>query len=154
MASNQTNMTARFATGLRHAANVGVEITSEEQFAPTLTGMGTRAPVDIFHPNARDPIIGYAPARTLAFSRGDSSTFAVRLRLRRLNDRWQVSGGLRWEHYDTQFESRMRRSDDGATRGIDGLISGKASLLFRINAAGNAYVSVLTSRRPATRTSR
>ena len=76
MVSNKTNMTARFATGgLRHAANVGVEITSEEQFAPTLTGMGTRAPVDIFHPRS-DPIIGYAPARTLAFSRGDSSTFA------------------------------------------------------------------------------
>ena len=149
--SSQTSMSARFATGgLRHAANVGVEITSEEQFAPMLTGMGTRAPVDIFHPNPRDPIIGYAPARTLAFSRGDSSTVAVYgFDSVELNDRWQASGGLRWEHYDTQFESKDAAGLTTAQlEGSDGLISGKASLLYRINAAGNAYVSYGTSVTP------
>ena len=149
--SNQTSMTGRFATGgLRHATNVGVEITSEEQFAPTLTGMGTRAPVDIFHPNPLDPIIGYAPARTLAFSRGDSSTLAIYgFDSVELNDRWQVSGGLRWEHYDTDFESKDAAGLTTASlSGADGLVSGKASVLFRINAAGNAYVSYGTSVTP------
>ena len=149
--SNQTSMTGRFATGgLRHAANVGVEITSEEQFAPTLTGMGTRAPVDIFHPNPLDPIIGYAPARTLAFSRGDSSTLAIYgFDSVELNDRWQVSGGLRWERYDTDFESKDAAGLTTASlSGADGLVSGKASVLFRINAAGNAYVSYGTSVTP------
>jgi catecholate siderophore receptor len=151
VASNQTNMTARFATGsLRHAANVGVELTSEEQFAPTLTGMGTRAPVDIVHPNPRDPVIGYAPSRTLAFSRGDSSTFAwYGFDSVELNDRWQVSGGLRWEYYDTDFESKDTTGLTTARlEGSDGLVGGKASVLFRINAAGNAYASYGTSVTP------
>jgi catecholate siderophore receptor len=149
--SNQTSIAGRFATGgLRHTANVGVEITGEEQFSPTMTGMGTRAPVDIFNPNPRDPIAGYAPARTLAFSQGDTSTFAIYgFDSVELNDRWQVSGGLRWEHYDTDFESKDAAGLTTASlSGSDGLVSGKASVLFRINAAGNAYVSYGTSVTP------
>ena len=50
--SNQTTGIARFATGgLRHASTFGVEYTSEEQVAPVLGGLGTRAPADIFAPN-------------------------------------------------------------------------------------------------------
>jgi catecholate siderophore receptor len=149
--SNQTSMSARFATGgLRHASNVGIEVTSEEQFAPTLTGLGTRTPVDIFKPNPRDPVIGFAPARTGAFSRGDSSTIAVYgFDSIELNDRWQVSGGLRWEHYDTRFMSRdAAGSTTAELEGADGLVSGKASVLFRINNAGNAYVAYGTSVTP------
>jgi catecholate siderophore receptor len=149
--SNQTNMSARFATGgLRHASNVGVEIASEEQFAPTLTGLGTRAPVDIFNPNPRDPVVGFAPSRTGAFGRGDSSTIALyAFDSVELNDRWQLSGGLRWEHYDTQFESKDAAGVTTAElESADGLVSGKASVLYRINNAGNVYVSYGTSVTP------
>ena len=149
--SNQTNMSARFPTGgFRHASNVGIEITSEEQFAPTLTGLGTRAPVDIFNPNPLDPVVGFAPARTGAFSRGDLATVAFYgFDSIELNDRWQVSGGLRWEHYDTQFESKDSAGVSTADlSGSDGLISGKASVLYRINNAGNAYVAYGTSVTP------
>jgi catecholate siderophore receptor len=149
--SNQTSMSARFATGgLRHASNVGVEVTREEQFAPALTGLGTRAPVDIFNPNPRDPVIGFAPARTGAFSRGDSSTVAFYgFDSVELNDRWQLSGGLRWEHYDTRFESRDAAGLTTAElEGADGVVSGKASVLYRINNAGNAYVAYGTSVTP------
>jgi catecholate siderophore receptor len=151
VAANQTNMSARFATGgLRHAANVGMEVTAEEQFAPALTGLGTRAPVDLFNPNPRDPVTGFAPARTGAFSRGDSNTVSFYgFDSVELNDRWQVSGGLRWEHYDTQFESRNAAGLTTARlEGSDGLVSGKASLLYRINNAGNAYVAYGTSVTP------
>jgi catecholate siderophore receptor len=151
VASNQTSLSGRFATGaLRHAANAGVEFTSEEQFAPTLSGLGTRAPVDIFHPNSRDPVTGYAPARTKAFSRGDSRTVAFYgFDSVELNNRWQVSGGLRWEHYDTRFRSQ---DATGATTadlsGADGMVSGKVGVLFRVNANANAYVSYGTSVTP------
>jgi catecholate siderophore receptor len=149
--SNQTSMSARFATGgLRHASNVGMEVTSEEQDAPTLTGLGTRAPVNIFNPNPRDPVLGFAPARTGAFSRGDTSTVALYgFDSIELNDRWQVSGGLRWEHYDTQFVSKDAAGLTTAElQGADGLVSGKASVLYRINNAGNAYVAYGTSVTP------
>jgi catecholate siderophore receptor len=149
--SNQTSMSARFSTGgLRHATSAGIEVTAEEQFAPTLTGLGTRAPIDIFHPNPRDPVIGFAPGRSGAFSRGDSRTVAFYgFDSVELNDRWQVSGGLRWEHYDTRFESKDAAGLTTAELdGADGLVSGKASLLYRISNAGNAYVAYGTSVTP------
>ena len=108
--SNQTTLDRR---GSRPAAcatpsNVGLEVTSEEQFAPTLTGLGTRAPVDIFNPNPHDPVIGYAPRARGAFSRRATRTRSRSTRFDsvELSDRWQVSGGLRWEHYDTELRSR------------------------------------------------
>ena len=106
--------------------------------------------MDIFHPNPRDPITGYAPARSLAFSRRRLEHGCVYgFDSVELNDRWQVSGGLRWEHYDTQFESKDAAGLTTAElEGSDGLVSGKASVLFRINAAGNAYVSHGTSVTP------
>jgi catecholate siderophore receptor len=149
--SNQTSISARFATGgLRHASNVGIEVTSEEQDAPTLTGLGTRAPVNIFNPNPRDPVVGYAPAHTGAFSNGDTNTVAFYgFDSIELNDRWQVSGGLRWEHYNTQFVSKDAAGLTTAElQGADGLVSGKASVLFRINNAANAYVAYGTSVTP------
>ena len=149
--SNQTSMSARFATGrLRHATNIGVEVAAEEQFAPALTGLGTRAPVDIFDPNPRDPVIGFSPARSGAFSRGDSSTVAFYgFDSVELSDRWQVSGGLRWEHYDTQFHSKDAAGLTTAElEGSDGLVSGKASLLYRISNAGNVYMAYGTSVTP------
>ncbi|HXH25185.1 MAG TPA: TonB-dependent receptor, partial [Vicinamibacterales bacterium] len=151
IASNQTSLSARFATGrLRHASNVGLEVTSEEQFAPALTGLGTRAPVDIFRPNPWDPVIGYAPARSGAYTRGETTTVALfAFDSVELNDRWQVGGGLRWEHYDTRFESKDASGSTTADlEGADGLVSGKASILYRINSAGNAYVSYGTSVTP------
>ena len=76
--SNQTSLTDRFTTGgLRHAASLGVEITHEEQFAPTLTGLGTRLPVNIYTPNPNDPVTGYAPARSLAETTGGTTTIGA-----------------------------------------------------------------------------
>ena len=149
--SNQTSLTGRFATGpFRHAANAGVEYTHEEQFAPALTGVGTRSPVDIYNPNASDPIVGYAPARSGAESTGSTEAVAVyAFDSVELNSRWNVSGGLRWEYYDTQFRAIDAA---GATTtdltASDGFFSGKASVLFRAAANGNVYASYGTAVTP------
>jgi catecholate siderophore receptor len=149
--SNQTSLTARFATGgLRHAANAGVEYAREKQFAPTLTGLGTRAPIDIFNPNPNDPVLGFAPARTGASSTGRSNTIGLyAFDSVELNQRWQVSGGLRWEHYDTDFRSVDAAGVTTADlQGADGLVSGKAGVLFRAADNGNVYASYGTSMTP------
>jgi catecholate siderophore receptor len=149
--SNQTTVVDRFSTGrLRHGVSAGLEYAFEEQFAPGRTGTGTRAPSSIFAPNPDDPITGYAPARTLAESRGSTHTFALyAFDTVELTERWQVSGGMRWEHYDTTFRAVDAA---GATTtdltGADALMSGKASLLFRASEAGNLYLSYGTSVTP------
>ena len=149
--SNQTTMVARFGTGgLRHAASAGLEYTFEKQFAPTLSGLGTRAPVDIFNPNPDDPVTGFAPVHSGASSRGDSKTVALyAFDSVELTSRWALSGGLRWEHYDTNFRAV---DATGATTtdlaGSDALVSGKAGLLFRPADNGNIYFSYGTSVTP------
>ncbi len=149
--SNQTSLNGQFTSGrLQHNANAGVEYSWEEQFAPTLTGLGTRNPVDIFNPNPNDPITGYAVTRSGASTKGATNTFAVYgFDAVNVGERWQVTGGLRWEHFTTDF---LAVDALGATttneRASDGLVSGKAGLLYRVNAQGNVYASYGTTTTP------
>jgi catecholate siderophore receptor len=149
--SNQTSLVDRFSTGrLRHAVNAGLEFTSEEQFAPTLGGVGTRAPANIYTPDTNDPVAGYDPARTNASSRGRTGTVALyAFDTVDLSTRWQVSGGLRWEHYDTDFTTvdaaGVTTGDLGAA---DQLVSGKVGVVYRATENGNVYVSYGTTMTP------
>ncbi|MEO8259349.1 MAG: TonB-dependent siderophore receptor, partial [Acidobacteriota bacterium] len=149
--SNQTALSGRFTTGrLEHSLNSGLEIAREAQFAPALTGVGTRAPVSIYDPNPNDPITGYAVSRTGAFTDGKTDTAAIyAFDSLSLGPRVQVNGGLRYEHYTTEF-----RSLDAAgvttvdASGSDGLLSGKAGVIVRARSNGNFYVSYGTTVTP------
>jgi catecholate siderophore receptor len=142
--SNQTSLTTRFGTGgLQHAASAGLELTVEEQFAPSLGGVGTRNPVDIFRPNPSDPVSGYDVVRTGAWTKGRTGTAALYLfDTVEFGRRWQVSGGVRVERYDTEY-----RAVDAAglvttdARAQDALVSGKAGVVFKVNDKGSLYVS-------------
>ena len=149
--SNQTSLSTRFGTGAAtHAASVGLEIAHERQLAPALGGLGTRASVDLFNPDAHSAVTGFAPARTLALTDGKSDTVALyAFDAVDLGARWQVTGGARWEHYDTRF-----RSVDAAGRttadlsASDMLLSGKGGLVYRVTSSGNVYASVGTTLTP------
>ena len=93
---------------------------------------------------------GYAVARTAAFSDGQTDTAAAYVfDSLSLGTRVQVNGGLRFEHYSTEF-----RSVDAAnvttvdTSVSDGLLSGKAGVVFRARPNGNVYVSYGTTVTP------
>ena len=144
IASNQTSLAARFSTGgLQHAASAGVELTREKQFSPTLGGVGTRNPVNIYTPNPDDPVTAYAVIRTGAETRGRTSTVAAyAFDSIDLTRRWQLSGGARVEHYDTRYRAidatGLVTTDESAA---DVLFSGKAGLLFKVTDRGSVYVS-------------
>src|SRR6185295_4002764 len=54
----------------------------------------------------------------------------------------QATGGLRYERYDTQFRAvdaaLVTTTDQGAN---DGLVSGKAGIVYKAAANGNVYLS-------------
>ena len=151
IAANQTTMIGRFSTGaLSHSSSFGLEVTHESQYAPALAGLGTRAPVDVFFPNPSDPVTGFAPVLSGAYTDGNTNTVSLYFfDTVELSDRWQVSGGARWERYDTDFLSQdatgLVTADLEAN---DSLVSGKLGVLYRLTPAGNVYVAYGTSATP------
>ncbi|HEY7287169.1 MAG TPA: TonB-dependent siderophore receptor [Vicinamibacterales bacterium] len=142
--ANQTTVIDRFATGrLHHAATAGLEYTFEQQFAPTIGGVGVRNPVNIYAPNPSDPVTGYAVAPTGAASKGWTNTVALyAFDAIDVAPRWQVNGGLRFDRYHTEFHAidatGLTTTRAGAS---DLLTSGKVGLLFRVNGDANVYLS-------------
>src|SRR5262249_38299648 len=93
---------------------------------------------------------GYAPAETGASSNARTHTIALyAFDAVDLTSRWQVNGGLRWEHYDTTVKAigtnGAATTDEHAA---DALVSGKAALLYKINTARNVDVSYGTTATP------
>ncbi len=148
--SNLTSVVSRFMTGrLRHAVTAGVDVTKEEQRAPGLTGLGTKAPVDIFAPDANAPVVGFAPTRSGTYSNGRVNTVAAYgSDAVDLGIRWQLSAALRAEHYNANFASLTAAGVQTDESAADVLLSGKVGILFRVTAESNLYASLGTTNTP------
>ena len=148
--SNQTSLTARPTTGrLRHDLSLGLEVTSEDQFAPTLAGVGTRDPVDLHHPDVFSLVTGVNVQPTGAFSEGRTDTVAwYAFDGFDLGSRTRVNGGIRVERYDTTSHSVTAAGVATDLDGTDTLVSGKAGVVFRLNSLGNVYASYGSSLTP------
>ena len=149
--SNQTSLTARPTTGrLRHDLSLGLEVSSEEQFAPTLAGVGTRDPVDLNQPDVFSPVTGVNVQPTGAFAEGRTDTVALyAFDGFDLGPRTRVNGGIRVERYDTTSHSVTAAGVATDLDGSDTLVSGKAGVVFRLNSLGNIYASYGSSAHPA-----
>ncbi len=151
--TNQTNLNFEFQTGgLEHSMSTGVEYAEETQIVPNRTGAGTAPPADIYHPNPHDPITGFAPARTGAFTQGETSTVAgYAFDTIELSRQWQLSAGLRVERYDTDFLSVAIPGSGTADIKLntsDTLTSWNSGLVFKPVDAGSIYLSAATTQTP------
>jgi catecholate siderophore receptor len=149
--SSQTSLSALARAGRTSHALVGtLEIARESQFAPALTGLGTRAPVDIYAPDPFDPVADVDVRRSGAFSDGDASTVALSVfDTVDVGSRLQITGGLRVERYGATFLARDAAGV--ATTDVevdDTLLSGKVGALYKLTSQGNAYVSFGTTKTP------
>ncbi len=149
--SNQTTLVNRFATGrLRHGVSGGVEVVREQQRAPGLIGLGTRAPVSIFSPNPADAIADYAPVNSLAKTEGTTTSVAIYANdAIEVGQRWLVAGGFRLERYETDYLAVDATGLTTTDLTADGrLFSGRASVLFRLTNSSNLYLSYGTTVTP------
>lgn len=164
--TNQTNITTKFQTGsLKHDLSAGFELTREKQTNYGLTNPDYSR-VSIYYP---DSSVNYGkPTRNGASSYGKTDTAAIyAFDTIELNDRWQVNGGLRLDHYRTEYTSstacggsgRGAVACGGAPAGtpvttINGasksgnLIDWKLGALYRLTPHGNIYVDYAVSQQP------
>jgi catecholate siderophore receptor len=160
--TNQTNLTATFNTGvIEHALTSGLEFIYEEQFNPTYIGAGTMPAANLYNPNARDPVTDAALARNGVYTKGDTVTIgAYAFDTISLTDRWEVTGGIRVDDYDTQFDSASLSTATTnpslpvgtlvptALEASDTLFAYKVGVLFKPLPNASVYISHATSQQP------
>ena len=151
--TNQTNLSFEFKTGsLEHSMSTGVEYANETQISPGRTGAGTAPPADIYNPNPHDPVTDFAPARTGAFTRGETDTVAAYgFDTIELSRQWQLSAGVRVERYDTDFLSVAipgSGTPDIKLDVSDTLTSWNGGVVFKPVDNGSIYLSAATTRTP------
>jgi catecholate siderophore receptor len=151
--TNQTNLNFEFRTGsLSHSMSTGVEYAKEKQISPGRTGQGTAPPADIYNPNPHDPITGFAPARTGAFTEGETTTVAAYgFDTIELSRHWQVSAGARVERYETDFLSVAIPGSGTADIKLDvsdTLASWNGGVVFKPVDNGSIYLSAATTQTP------
>lgn len=159
--TNQTNLTARLKTGaIEHSLSGGVEFIYESQFTPTYAVVGAaQAPANLYNPNPADAAAMLAPNGV--FADGDTTTAAVYLfDTLKLDEQWQLNGGLRLERYKTVTDSTSlstAAANPGLpvgtlipahVEGSDNLFSYKLGALYKPRPEGSIYVAYANSLRP------
>src|SRR5450830_989613 len=107
--TNQTVVTAQFDTGsLKHTLVTGLEFTSEKQtnYSYVPASLGTLAPANLYHPNPNDPVIGFNPVRSGAYTEGEVNTQSVyAFDTIKFGDKWSINGGMRFDHFNTTYDA-------------------------------------------------
>ena len=154
--TNQSHLTAEFNLGgLHHSLSTGVEFMHERQSSIAITAR-TATDADatnVYNPNINGPFLPLAPNG--AFSNGTTLTAAVyAFDTVKLNEQWQINGGLRWEKFRTDFDSATFTAAtntlvQNAPQALaDSLSTWKLGALYKPAANGSIYASASTSMQP------
>ena len=161
--TNQTNLTASFATGaLAHTLVTGVELTNEKQRNYSYTATGSLPVVLFYHPDASLPA-NVVLKRSGAFTDGATNTqSAYGFDTVKFGERWIFNGGLRLDHYNTSYNAvAISTAAVTPTQPIpvgtvsytnlelaDTLVNGKLSAMYKPTPDSSVYALVATSKLP------
>ncbi len=146
--ANQTNLTARFGSSMPHALVAGAEFAREgsENFARS----GPVAPTaDLYHPNPNDAYPGPI-TRTGARTTAQAYSAAVyAFDTVNVGERWELSGGLRWDRFDVDYESVAVAGERTPLERTDSMTSGRMGVVFKPRENGSIYAGFGTSFNPS-----
>lgn len=150
--TNLTNLTARFDTGsFRHTVSTGIDVTREESNA---NRFGTNNPgnTSLFNPNPDR--FGIAPLSPTERNGIVVNTVAGYIYdTIELSRQWQVTGGLRAEHYDVSI-SNTTAAGIPLAGGLNGFntsettLSGKVGVIYKPADKGSLYAAFGVSHQP------
>ncbi|GLK60980.1 MULTISPECIES: TonB-dependent receptor [Azotobacter] len=148
--SNLTNLSARFLTGsIKHNLAAGLEFTlekSESKGYPTVNGGNTPINEPDYNrtgsatpSKANDSKV---KIDTVALYAYDTAEF---------NERWQLTGGVRLEHYRVRIDSKLANGTRMAIDGYDDsefTVGGKLGLVYKPAKNGSIYAAFGVSHQP------
>lgn len=145
----QNDLTSTFETGgIGHALVAGVEIAREtsENFARS----GPAAPqADFFNPDPDDPYTGPI-TRTGARTEAAADTGAVYVSdTVKIGESWQLTGGLRWDRFDMEFDSVDVAGVTTPFDRTDEMLSWRAGAVYKPRPNGSIYIGAGTSFNPS-----
>lgn len=146
--TNQTNLTAKFDTaGLSHTVAAGVEFIREEQTNRSYVGTGAYPAVSVYDPNPY--VTGYSRSLSGAYTEGKTSTVGIyAIDTVKLSEAWQLTGGLRYDRYDTDYKSVLATGAATPFQADDHLISGKLGVVYKPAPNGSVYASWAVTKQP------
>ena len=162
---NQTNVSAKFDTGsIKHSLAAGVELMREEQqnrnfFALGFAGIGTTfAPIGSWPDNLlyapKPNVVGYNRVHNGTGSEGTTDTVGIyAFDTMKLNEQWQITGGLRLDHYRTKFSSTALTLPSflvtpTSLKTSGNLWSGKLGVVYKLAENGSIYAAYGTGAQP------
>jgi catecholate siderophore receptor len=149
IAVGQLDLIARFATGgVGHALATGVEAARETSDNHLRTAPA--APLaDLFDPNPNAPFAGPI-TRTGALNAGSADSLsAYAFDTAKLGERWQVTGGLRWDRFDVAYDQTAVGGVVTSFDRDDEMVSGRAGVVFKPRPSASIYAGYGTSFNPS-----
>lgn len=169
--TNQTNVSAKFNTGsVGHSLNAGVELMREEQDSygyyginalgnGVSVGSGSWPAANLYNPNPN--VSGYNRIRNGADSKGTTDTVGMYVfDTLKFNEQWQLTGGLRVDHYSTDYLAGTRSTAttnptlpvgtlvSSSLSTSDNLVTGKLGLVYKPAENGSIYAAYGTAAQP------
>ncbi|WP_255992325.1 catecholate siderophore receptor Fiu [Chitinolyticbacter albus] len=164
--TNQTNLNATVATGsLVHDISAGIELTREQQTNLSTATIGAWEPANLYNPES--DVSGLQWRLNGGHADGETRTAAAYLfDTIKINEQWQVNGGVRFEHYKTDYlnvaacggSGRNPIPCGGAPTGTlvtatdlkdsDNLFNWKLGVLYKPAPNGSVYLNYATSQQP------
>lgn len=155
--TNQTNLASQFSTGsIDHSFAGGLELIREE--GKTLrdwTGLGTATDLSKvvsatstivgtspYQPNPARPLVGYAPTYAFIDDIRIDTAALYAYDTAKLNDQWQLTGGVRLETYEAKYNV-LERATGITTRSTfeDTIATGKVGVVYKPAANASIYAS-------------
>ena len=149
----QTNLVARFATGLlSHALVAGVEFGRESSEPTYITNVGVPG-TNLAHP----PEQTYTVAQS--YTRLTADTIAKTVGIYALDTiefgpHWQIMGGVRWDRFDADYTStgyspQRAVISNANVNHVDQAFSYRGALVYTLGRGGSVYASFGTSFDPS-----
>jgi catecholate siderophore receptor len=150
--ANQTNLTASLGQGwTRHDLVTGLELSRETTFNQRGAQDANQPPASIEHPDPDErpfgpmPALDRDPAETSLRQAG-----AYLFDTMHLGERWQITGGARWDVVDVSYEETALAT--GAVTRVeasDAMVSWRGGVVYKPRPSGSIYAGYGTSFDPS-----
>lgn len=148
--TNQTDLLLEFNTGkLEHDLVLGVELDREKEESYTRIATNNGPNTDLSNPDPYQPFTGVidrtgARTETILDSLGVYGFDTIKL-----NEQWEISGGLRGDFSEVEYQSRAANGVISYLDRTDGTLSWRGGLVYKPVPIGSIYIAAGTSFNPS-----